>query len=238
METLIDYLAEARAAHRRHDWRGSYAAFVRAEGLGPIPLDDLDAYAAAAWRLGYGREAVRLAERAFDRVVRTDPAAAAMTATVLSMQWHARGHDGVSRQWADRAHGLAAGDSARGIDGYLAYVDAATALNSGDTSTLSQAAAALRQTASDTGDATLALLGRVVDGVAALLEARAAEGYRLLDDALLPVLDDRIPLDWAGDVYRVVLRSGRRADEQHRRAWTESMQRWAVITGVVVDPVV
>ncbi|OBK72935.1 hypothetical protein [Mycobacterium sp. 1274761.0] len=237
METLIDFLAEARDAYRRNDWRASYAAFVRADGIGSIPPDDLHAYAAAAWRLGYGREAVRLAERAYDRSVRADPPAAAMTAAVLAMQWHARGHDAVSRQWADRAHALAAGGAARRVDGYLAYLDAATALAAGDAAGLSRALTALQHTASETGDATLALLARVVGGVAAL-DARAADGYRMLDDALLPVLDDRIPLDWAGDVYRLVLRSGRRADAQHRRAWTESMQRWVVLTGVVVDAVV
>jgi hypothetical protein len=82
---------------------------------------------------------------------------------------------------------------------------------------------------------TLAVLGRVVDGVAALRQSRAAEGYRLLDEALMPVLDERIVPEWAGDVYRLVMRSARDVDAQHRRAWTESMQRWVVITGVVVD---
>ena len=30
MDTLIDFLAEARSAHQRNDWGASYAAFVRA----------------------------------------------------------------------------------------------------------------------------------------------------------------------------------------------------------------
>ena len=92
MDTLIDFLAEARSAHQRNDWRASYAAFVRADGLGAMPTDDLEAYSAAAWRLGYGNEAVRLAERVYDRLVRTDPAAAAMKAAELALEWHARGH--------------------------------------------------------------------------------------------------------------------------------------------------
>ena len=50
MNTLIDFLAEARSAHQRNDWRASYAAFVRADGLGAMPTDDLEAYSAAAWR--------------------------------------------------------------------------------------------------------------------------------------------------------------------------------------------
>jgi hypothetical protein len=235
MDTLIDYLAEARHAHRRNDWRASYAAFVRADGVGPMPIDDLDAYSAAAWRLGHAREAVRLTERTYDRLARTDPAAAATKAAILALQWHARRHESVSRVWADRARGLLAGVSASGTLGYLAYLDAATAFAESDAGALARASTALRDAASTTGDAALAALSRVVDGVVALLESRLAEGYRMLDDVLVPVLDERVPLDWAGDVYRLVLRSADRVDALHRQAWTESMGRWVVSTGVVID---
>ena len=235
MDTLIDYLTEARSAHLRNDWHASYTAFVRADGLGPMPTDDLDAYSVAAWHLGHGSEAVRLTERTYDRLVRTDPAAAAMKAALLALQWRAREQQAVARQWADRARGLLAGVSTSGTHGYLAYFDAATALDEDDAAALTRAAATLRQTVANTVDATLAVLSRVVDGIAALRQARVDDGYRLLDDALLPVLDDQVRLEWAGDVYRVVLRSGGQADAQHRQAWTESMRRWVVITGVVID---
>src|SRR5215207_9879952 len=183
MDTLIDYLSEARTAHRRNDWAASYAAFVRADGLGPMPTDDLDAYSVAAWRLGHGSEAVRLAQRTFDRLVRTDPAAAAMKAVVLALLWHARDHRAVSRLWADRARGLLADATAGGTHGYLAYLDCAAAVDTADAAVLARASTVLREAASRTGDATLATLVRVVDGIAALLESRAADGYRLLDDA-------------------------------------------------------
>ncbi len=235
MDILIDHLVEARNAHLRNDWRASYAAFVRADGLGPMPTDDLDAYSAAAWRLGHGSEAVRLAERTYDRLVRNDQAAAAMTAALLALQWRAREHQAVARQWADRARGLLTGVSASGTHGYLAYLDAATALDEDDAAALTRAADALRETVENTADTTLAVLSRVVDGITALLQARDDDGYRLLDEALLPVLDDRVRLEWAGDIYRLVMRSGRRADAQHRQNWTESMRRWVVITGVVID---
>jgi hypothetical protein len=91
MDTLIDFLAEARSAHQRNDWGASYAAFVRADELGPMPTDDLEAYSAAAWRIGRGSEAVRLAERAYDRLVRTDPAAAAMKAAAVTRRCRGNG---------------------------------------------------------------------------------------------------------------------------------------------------
>ena len=235
MNALIDHLAEARNAHLRGDWRASYAAFVAPTGLGTMPTDDLDAYSVAAWRLGYRSEAVRLAERTYDRLVRTDPTAAAMKAIVLALQWHAGEHEAMSRLWADRARGLLAGGTALGARGYLAYLDAAAALDAGDVAAAARAAAVLRETAASTRDTTLAVLGRVVDGITALMESRIAQGYRLLDEALVPVVDERIPPEWAGDLYRLVLRSGDRVDAYHRQAWTVSMQRWVVITGVVIN---
>lgn len=235
MDTLIDFLAEARDAYRRNDWRASYAAFVRSEGLGPLSIADLDDYGAAAWRLGRGREAVRLAELAYDRLARTDTDAAAMKAAVLALQWRVRGHEALSTVWRDRARRLSAGVSASRTVGYLAYLDAAAALASRDALALTRANNTLRETVSGTRDATLAVLGRVVEGVVALLESRVAEGYRALDGALLPMLDERVPPEWAGDVYRLVLRGDGQADVAHRQAWTESMQRWTVVTGVVID---
>lgn len=235
MDTFTDYLAEARDAHRRSDWRASYAAFVRADALGPMPTDDLDAYSVAAWRLGHRGEAVRLAERTYDRLVRTDPAGAAMTAAVLGLEWHARGHVAVSRQWTDRARGLLGGAPVSGTHGYLAYLDAVTALAAGDSTALTGAASALRDVTAETADATLSVLTKVVEGVRALLESDVAQGYRLLDEALLPTLDEQVPLEWAGDVYRLVLRTGGEADARHREAWTESMHRWSVTTQVVIE---
>lgn len=234
MDTLIDYLSEARSAHRRNDWRASYAAFVVADGIGAMPTDDLAAYGAAAWRLGYASESVRLTERVYDRLVRTDPAAAAMTATELGLKWHARGHDALSRLWADRARSLLTGVPAGETHGRLAYLDAVTALATGDAAEVARAVRSLHEAAANTTDATLALLTRAVDGSTALQQSRLAEAYRLLDEALLPVVDERIAPEWAGDVYRLVLRSSG-VDVQHRTAWTESMRRWVVITGVVME---
>jgi hypothetical protein len=235
MDTLIDFLAEARGAYQRNDWRASYAAYVGADELGPMQADDLEAYSAAAWRIGRGSEAVRLAERTYARLVRTDPAAAAMKAAELGLEWQARGHDAVSRQWAERARALLAGVPANRTHGCLAYLDAVSALAAGDSTAVTRAATTLRHVAADTAEPTLSVLTKVVDGVVALLESHVAEGYRLLDEALLPMLDEHVPLEWAGDIYRLVLRPTGVVDARHRAAWTESMERWVVITRVVID---
>lgn len=236
MELSNDQLVEARSAHQRRDWSTSYAAFVRIDGVRSMTLDDLDAYASAAWRVGHAREAVRLAERVYARLARTDPIAAARKAAELGLQWRTRGHDTVARGWVEQARVLLVGAPTGGAHGYVAYLDAVTALSAADLAALARSAAVLRDTAVETGDAALSVLERVVTGVYALLDARPAEGYRLLDDALIPVMDERLPIEWAGDAYRVVLGSGPRwADDQHVAAWTQSLARWCELTGVASE---
>ena len=44
LQSALDIPAVKRDAYLRSDWRASYAAFVRADGLGSMPTDDLDAY--------------------------------------------------------------------------------------------------------------------------------------------------------------------------------------------------
>lgn len=236
MDTVIDDLTEARTAWRRGDWRGSRAAYVRVDGVGSMALDDLDAFAAATWRSGDVGEAVRLAERVYDRLARTDPAAAARKAADVALAWHVRGHDVVARTWIDRARLLQTRDGA--VVGYLAYLDAAAALarnTSADRAALARSAEVLRATAADS---TLAVLRDVVVGLAALVEARAADGVRLLDAVLLPVIDERVPLEWAGDVYRTVLGPGARfADDDHLASWRRSLRAWCDDRALTVDAV-
>ena len=53
------------------------------------------------------------------------------------------------------------------------------------------------------------------------------EAFALLDEAMLPVLAGQVPLDWAGDIYCVVLNQCHHlADLPRMHAWTQSMERW------------
>lgn len=232
MDTLTEYLIEARAAWRRGDWYASRAAYVRVDGVGSMPLDDMEAYASATLRLGSGREATRLAERVYDRLVRTDPAAAARKAVDVALEWRTRGHDVVAAAWADRARALVVRDTE--VVGYLAYLDASAAV--GDRAVLTESATTLRDNASHTGDAVVAVLGRVVAGLAALADARRSEGLSLLDAALVPVIDECVPREWAWDVYRTVLGTAAvLVDDDRLVAWRRSLRTWCDIQGVAPE---
>ncbi len=220
----VDLLVIARSAFRRSDWRTTYETFGQVEGVRTLAADDLAAYAAAAWRQGHGREAVRINERVHTLLLRTDPVQAAVKAAELGLAWLARGHAAVARDWAARAELLLGGTGESAAHGYVGYL---TVVLQPDEA----AVTALRALADRLTDPALAVLADAADGIVALTQGRHADGYGRLDRALLPVLDERLPMEWAGDVYRRALLAARgHADVARRQAWAESMRRWSETT--------
>lgn len=223
-------LVIARSAYRRNDWRTSYESFSRAVGVQPLDTDDLAEYASAAWRQGHGRESVRINEQVHTRLLRTDPVQAAMKAAELGLAWLARGHVAPAGSWAQRAGALLDGVPKTAAHGYLAYLLAVTAADAGDQQQFATATRTLSDIAENLGDPALMALARALDGMAAVA-AGDAEGYRSLDRVLLPVIDERVPVEWAGDVYRRALGLAHRQGAIDRSAsWTHSMQQWCEAT--------
>lgn len=144
LETQRDLLASARAAYRRGDWENSYAAFSRVGAVGPLSADDLDAMAVVAWRLGHAREAVRVAEMVYVRLVRTDPAAAAVKAVDLASAWLARGDVGVGQSWISRARGLLGGAADGPAVVRLTYLETVVAVLTDHAEDVAERSAALR----------------------------------------------------------------------------------------------
>ena len=124
VDTHADLLLTARTAHVRRDWHASYTAFTRAGEDTPLCTDDLDAMATAAWQLGHGKESLRIAERVYGQMARTDPASAAMKAVELGLAWFTRGDFVIAQGWMNRARRLLDGAPEGPTDGYLAYLDA------------------------------------------------------------------------------------------------------------------
>lgn len=224
---LSDELAEARAAHARGDWAASYAAFVRADGIGSMSPADLDAYAAAAWRLGHGREAARLAERLYNLHLRTDPAAAAMKAVEIGLEWLTRGDLNIATGWTSRARRLLADAPDGVIHGYLAYLDTVLAVVAQDVEVAAEHAERAAAISVRSDDPSLTALVPVAQAMVAFADARAEDGRALIDEALLLLLAGDVAVEWAGDIYCVVLNQCHRLSDLPRmRTWTEALERW------------
>ncbi|MDQ2637927.1 MAG: response regulator transcription factor [Actinomycetota bacterium] len=228
LDVSSELLLAARSAHVRRDWRAAYDAFMQAAKDTSLSIDDLDAMAVAAWRLGHGKESVRVAERVFARLTRSDPAAAAMKAVELALAWLFRGDLNVGRGWMNRARRLLEGTQISATHGYLAYLDFVVAVMTRDLAAVPLRVATLRELCARLDDTPpLAALSNVAQGLAAIYDGRMDEAYSLIDEAMLPVLADQVPLDWAGDIYCIVLHHCHRlADLPRMRSWTQSMERW------------
>lgn len=223
-------LVVARSAYRRNDWRTSYESFSRVDGVQALDTDDLAVYAAAAWRQGHGRESVRINEQVHTRLLRTDPVQAAMKAAELGLAWLARGHVALAGSWGQRAQVLLDGVPRTAAHGYLAYLLAATAADTGDDERFATAAGQLAVVARDLDDPALVTLARALGGMAAVAVGDPA-GYQALDQVLLPVLDEPVPVEWAADVYRRALSLAHRRGAGDRfTSWTQSMQQWCEAT--------
>lgn len=225
--THTNLLLAARTAHARRDWHASYAAFMRAGEDTPLGTDDLDAMAVAAWQLGRGKESVRVTERVFTQLARTDPSAAAMKAVELGLAWLSRGDLNIGQGWMNRARRLLDGAPEGPTHGYLAYLDTLAAHMARDTQALPHRVQTLRELCARVDAPAVTALCQVAEALAAIGEARMTEAYGLIDEAMLPVLADQVPIDWAGDIYCVVLNQCHRlADLPRMRALTQSMERW------------
>jgi DNA-binding NarL/FixJ family response regulator len=228
VDTHTELLLAARTAYVQRDWLNCYEAFVRAGETVPLSTDDLDAMAVAAWRLGLGKEYVRAAERVYAQLVRTDPPSAAMKAVDLALAWLTRGDLNIGRGWMNRARRLLDGTPESPTHGYLAYLDALVAAMTREPSeVLAQRVQTLQDMCGRLDTPAVTALCHVAEALEAILEARMAEAYGLIDEAMLPILADQVPIDWAGDIYCVVLNQCHRlADLPRMRAWTQSMERW------------
>jgi DNA-binding NarL/FixJ family response regulator len=227
-DTRREILRAAREAHLRRDWQASYAGFAQAQESAPLAPGDLDALAVAAWRLGRCKESVRFAEQVFAEMVRVEPAAAATKAVEVALAWLTRGDLNIGQGWMNRARRLLDGTTESPTHAYLAYLDAWIADLIGDADALAQKVAELRAMADRLDAPVVTTLGLVSEALVAIGESRVKDAFGLIDEAMLPVLADEVPIEWAGDIYCLVLHHCHRlADQPRMRAWTQSMTRWS-----------
>lgn len=230
--TVENLLHDARTAHARRDWRAAYDAFAQADGIGPMSLGDLDAYVNSAWRLGHVREAVRLAERVYGQLVRSDPAAASMKALEIGLEWLTRGDVNIANGWMNRARRLLAGSPPGPTHGYLVYLEALAAHAGRDTAELNRLAQHMQTICDPLDDPSLTSLCLITQALAAFHGGHVADGYALVDEAILTLLTGEVRAEWAGDIYCVVLNLCHKlADQPRMRSWTDAMQRWCDVDG-------
>ena len=209
IETQLDghnaLLLSARGAYLRRDWETSYEAFAHGESGGTrSATDDLDALATAAWRLGSVQGVASILRAGVQATLPTRSHGSGDEGcrhrAGLADPWRSQRRSGVDEPGASTAGRR----TEKPATGYLAYLDAYLATCAGDADALQRQVGTLgRIRALDTPAMTS--LCAVVEALAAIGEARMADAFGLIDEALLAVSPTRCPIEWAGDIYCLVL---------------------------------
>lgn len=228
-----EHVLAARAACSRGDWRSAYEGFGRASqagelDTGELDTDDLSAFGMVAWRLGYGRESIRLSEEAFNRLTaERQLQKAAMKAVEVALQWLNGGDLTITRVWLNRARRLVEQTPDDQAQAYLLYVDSQLSIREGRFDDGSRLAEELQEFVSRIDSPGLNALCWAANGLAKLPFARTSEGFAELDEAMMPVLAGQVPVDWAGDIYcGVIYECHRLGDLSRMKTWTAAMDQW------------
>ena len=223
-----DALVAARKAYSRGDWRAAYDHFGRAAKADELSTDDLSSFGMAAWRLGYGRESIRLSEEAFNRLVaENNTRTAAMKAADVALQWLNGGDQTITRVWVNRARRLLESSPEDEAFAYLLYVDSQLSVVDGQFDAGVQRALELQEFVSRRNSPGLTALGLTASGLSKLPFARTSEALAELDEAMMPVLAGQVPVDWAGDIYCAVIHECYRLGDLSRmKTWTNAMDKW------------
>jgi ATP/maltotriose-dependent transcriptional regulator MalT len=234
-------LEQARQAYVRQRWTDAHAGFASVAATSELTLDDLAAFADAAWWLGRTDESLALSEQRYRRCLQADRApAAARLAVEIGFLWLIRGEQQIGSGWISRARRLLAEAPECPEQGYLRSLEAHEALATGrfdDARTIAQDMQAL---ATRHDDPTLGAIGLVLEGVASVRSGEITRGLALCDEAMLPVHAGDVVPTWAGNLYcQVMALCFELADLERARAWTEATERWcdqfsnaAMFTGI------
>lgn len=194
--------------------------------LGP---DDLDRLGTAAYLTGRVEPADDAWERAhFAFRARGDAARAVRCAFWLGLTLAERGEEVRGGGWLARADSLL---QEAGLDcverGYLRIPAALQALNGGETSSAYAEFGRIVEIADRFGDADLRALGRLGRGQALIASGSAAQGVRLLDEAMLAVTTGEVSPIAAGIVYCGVIIACRTVfDLRRAQERTAALSRW------------
>jgi DNA-binding NarL/FixJ family response regulator len=220
-------LQAGRDAYERREWRSAYDALRAADEESPLPADDLERLANAAYLVGRDAEFQQLLERLHRLHVEAgDPERAARAAFWLAFGFLMRGDEGQATAWTTRGRRLVDGrDCAE--HGYLLLADATLQAERGKADLARSTAAEAAAIGERFADADLLAAARHLLGRAFIALGEVAPGLRLLDEAMLAVVAGEVSPRMTGLMYCSVIEACREIYELRRaREWTFALTRW------------
>ncbi|WP_433186938.1 LuxR C-terminal-related transcriptional regulator [Actinoallomurus sp. CA-150999] len=233
---MTDDLVAARSAFERRAWMDAWSGFRKARESGPMPADDHDALAQAAWRVGEIDESLAAftdAYRLYQWEARPRPAAmAAVLLAVHHLEW---GDGAIGAGWMSRAHRLLRDEADCAEHGYPIYLDIASALTRGENDEAADHARRMQGIGRRYGDAFLLAAGLLGEGRALVGLGRAGDGLSLLDEAMLTAFSDGLHPIWSGAIFCNLMDVCHELGDLTRAAeWARTATRWSDVVPATV----
>ena len=222
-------LERARDAYAARAWTDAYALLQEADESEPLASSDLGLLATAAYMLGRDDEWVAGHERAHHLHLQAgEVELAARAACWIGISYALREEFGQAEGWFGRAQRLLDERDADCVErGFLLIAYGHGLRASGDFAGASAAGAEAAALATRFGDRDLFALGVLLQGEAAVFDARVSEGLALLDEAMVAVSTEDLSPVVAGLGYCAVILTCQQVFELPRaREWTLALDRW------------
>jgi DNA-binding NarL/FixJ family response regulator len=222
-------LERGRDAYAARAWADAYELLRRADGAGALSPADLGLLATTAYMLGLDAEWVAAHERAHHLHLEAgDVELAARAAFWIGMSYALREEFGQAEGWFGRAQRLLDEQEADCVErGFLLVAYGHGLRSAGDFAGAGAAGADAAAFARRFGDRDLFVLAVLLQGEAAVFDARVNEGLALLDEGMVAVSTEDLSPVVAGLGYCAVILTCQQVFELRRaREWTLALDRW------------
>jgi ATP/maltotriose-dependent transcriptional regulator MalT len=227
---------QAIAAAARHDWVQVRDLLRAADGS--LAGEPQELLATAYLLTGQPTEARAAYERTYraysDEGDQERAAAAATRVAGLTLE---SGALNLATAWADRAEQLLEGKPELPVHGWLAMTRCLVAFFRGDAASTREYGHQVQAIGQRVGDAGLEAMGLMAIGRVLILEGRADEGLRTMDEVAVAAASGKLDPLSAGYIFcSTVCASQVVGDYQRSEQWTDEMERWTVESGVPYFP--
>jgi DNA-binding CsgD family transcriptional regulator len=221
-------VTQARQAYAAQDW-ASAASHFDAVAADRLTADDLAAFADAAWWLGRVEDTLRLKAASCDAFLANGrPVEAAWAALVLGIFHLGRGDEPQAAGWIGRAGRLLDGIPENAVHGYLMLLTEVEAnLQAGQPSAAMDAARRMQDLGHRLARPDLVALGVNGEGRSLIWSGHVADGLKLLDEAMVTVLDGRLDPFASGTLYCHTIATCHQVGEIRRMSrWIDLTEQW------------